>query len=360
VKKVLFIASHRPGRAPGQRYRFEMYFDALREAGMEPELSYLLDAKDDAVMYKSGHYLEKAMIALRSYRKRLKDLKRIHEFDLVVIFREALMTRSLFFEQRLLKTGIPVIYDFDDAIWIRDVSVANKRIAWLKNPDKIRKILPGCTLVTAGNLYLSKFAAQYNNKVQIVPSTIDESFHFPLKREQKPYVTVGWSGSMTTLPHFERVVPVLKKLKAKHGDKLRLLTIGARCGVDGLDIDYAEWSAERENELLNQIDIGLMPLPDTEWAKGKCGMKALLYMATGTPPVASPVGVNADIIMPGRNGLHASTDGEWFEAIDRLITDTALREQLGNQALKDVRLHYSKSAWKARLVEIYQHAIEWH
>ncbi len=140
MKRVLFIASHRPGRAPGQRFRFEMFFDELEKAGMQCELSYLLDANDDAVFYQKGHYLKKIGIALKSYRKRIADVKRIQEFDLVVLFREALMTRSTFFEKAVSKAGIPMIFDFDDAIWIRDVSQANRAIAWMKNPDKIKTI----------------------------------------------------------------------------------------------------------------------------------------------------------------------------------------------------------------------------
>lgn len=330
----------------------------MRSAGLEPTLSYLLDANDDAIIYQSGRYLEKSMIAVRSYQQRLRDLKRIRDFDLIVIIREALMSRSIFFEKRVLSSGIPVIYDFDDAIWIRDVSAANKRIAWLKNPGKIRRILPGCAAVTAGNSYLAEFARQYNQNVHVVPSTIDAAQHFPIPKPEHDYVTVGWSGSHTTLPHFERVLPVLRRLKDKYGERLRLLTIGAECKASGLDIEFAPWSAEEENALLNRIDIGLMPLPDDQWAKGKCGMKALLYMATATPPVASPVGVNPEIVHHEKNGLLASTEEEWFTSIDRLIAKKDLREKLGQQALEDVRHSYSKSAWKARFINIYQSAIQ--
>ncbi len=358
MKRILFIAAHRPGRAPNQRYRFEMYIDKLEEAGMFCELSYIISREDDEILYAPGNYLAKGRIALRSYRKRQLDLKRLHEFDLIVICREALLSRSVYFERRMIASGIPVVYDFDDAIWIRDVSAANRRVAWLKNPGKIREILPGCALVTAGNAYLADFARALNANVQIIPSTIDPAYHYPLPRPERP-VTIGWSGSLTTLPHLEQVLPVLRKLHEKWGSRIRFLTVGAKTtAAPDLPIEYIPWHKDTENQSLNELDIGLMPLPDDPWTRGKCGMKALLYMAVGKPAVASPVGVNTDIISHEENGMLADTDQEWFEAIDYLIAHTEQRERMGQLALSFVRRHYAKDVWAPRLIEIYRRSMK--
>lgn len=358
MKRVLFIASHRPGRAPGQRFRFEMFFDELEKAGMQCELSYLLDANDDAVFYKKGHYFEKLAIGLKSYRKRIADVKRINDFDLVVIFREALMTRSIFFEKAVAKAGIPMIFDFDDAIWIRDVSHANRAIAWMKNPEKIKTLLPLCAAVTAGNEYLASFARQYNPNVFIVPSTIDEKFHRPLHHTNRVTV-IGWSGSLTTMMHFERVIDVLRKLKSKYKDSIAFVTIGAKSQyAEELGIEFIPWNAETENRDLNKIDIGLMPLPDDPWAQGKCGMKALLYMAAGKATIASPIGVNAEIIEHGKSGFLANTDQEWFDSIDSLIADDALRQRIGQAGREKVVNKYSKEAWTERLIDVYKKAMK--
>lgn len=358
MKRILFIASHRQGRAPGQRFRFEMFFDELEKAGMDYELSYLLDEKDDAIFYRKGHYLKKLGIAVKSYQKRLKDLKRINEFDLVVIFREALMTRSLFFEKGVAKAGVPIVFDFDDAIWIRDVSKANRAIAWVKNPNKIKSILPLCAGVTAGNAYLAEFAKAFNRHVYVIPSTIDEVFHHPLAIDDRK-VTIGWSGSMTTMMHFEHIINVMRQLRAKHGSNIELLTIGAKSQyADELDIQFIPWNAADENDDLNRIDIGLMPLPEDTWSQGKCGMKALLYMAAGKATIASPVGVNIDIIEHGKSGFLASTESEWFEYIDRLITDEQLRNQIGMAGREKVVQKYSKQAWKETLIDVYKKAMK--
>lgn len=324
---------------------------------MKCELSHIISEEDDRVLYSHGNYLAKGRIAVRGYRKRREDLKRIHQFDLIVICREALLSPSVYFERKIIQSGVPVIYDFDDAIWIRDVSAANRRIGWLKNPDKIRQIIPGCAAVTAGNDYLADFAREMNPNVHIVPSTIDPGFHFPLPRPDRP-VTIGWSGSLTTLPHFEQVLPVLRRLHEKWGKRIRFLTVGAETSkAQGIPIHYTPWNKASENQLLNKIDIGLMPLPDDPWARGKCGMKALLYMSVGKPTVASPVGVNTEIIINEENGMLARDDDEWFNVIDRLIENKEFREQLGHNALSFVRKHYGKDVWAERLLKIYEQAM---
>lgn len=156
MKKILFIAHHRIDRAPGQRYRFEQYFSYLEENGVVCDLKNIISEADDKILYSHGNYLKKALIGLKSLRKRKGDLKSISQYDLVVVFREAILTSSIFFEKRLVKSGVPVLFDFDDAIWVKDVSKGNQRLSFLKNPDKIKKILPLVSHVSAGNSYLDR------------------------------------------------------------------------------------------------------------------------------------------------------------------------------------------------------------
>ena len=148
-------------RSPGQRYRFEQYFSFLQKNGVSSELANIISAEDDKVLYASGKYHKKAVIGLGAIIKRYNQLKTIDEFDLVVIYREAILTGSIFFEKKLAKKGIPILFDFDDAIWVKDVSQGNKSLSFLKNANKIKEILPFCNHVTAGNAYLKNFASQY-------------------------------------------------------------------------------------------------------------------------------------------------------------------------------------------------------
>lgn len=354
MKKILFIAHHRIDRSPGQRYRFEQYFSFLHKNEVSCKLEYIISAEDDKVLYTSGKYLKKARIALRAIIKRYNQLKTINEFDLVVIYREAILTGSIFFEKKLAKKGVPILFDFDDAIWVKDVSQGNKSLSFLKNANKIKEILPLCDHVTAGNAYLKEFSLQYNENVTIIPSTIDTSKYQELESRSKEIITVGWVGSHTTVKHFETIVPVLMKLKEKYKEKIEFKVIGdpVYCNSD-LGIDGMAWDNSKEVELFNMLDIGVMPLPEDEWTKGKCGMKGLLYMSVNTPAVMSSVGMNSEIIENGVNGFLADTPEEWFEVLSKLIEDDNLRKTIGLAGRKTVEEKYSMNSQKEKYLDLY-------
>lgn len=348
MKKVLIVTAHRLNRAPNQRFRFEQYLDFLKLKGFECEVSYLLDEKADAVFYKPGHLLNKLSILVKSVFIRWKDVQRAKQFDLIFICREAFLTGTTFFERKLSSAGVPVIYDFDDAIWHFDVSEANKKFGWLKNPEKTSKIIGMSNLIFAGNQYLADYASQYNKNVTIIPTTIDLNDYQQVPFKNPDVVCIGWSGSITTIRHFEMAVPFLKIIKAKYGDKIKIKVIGdASYRNDELSITGIAWKKETELAELSEIDIGIMPLPDDEWAKGKCGLKGLQYMALGMATIMSPVGVNSEIIQDGENGMLASEVDEWVEKISRLIDDAVLREKCALNGRKTVEEKYSVEAIKA-------------
>lgn len=359
MKKILFIAHHRIDRSPGQRYRFEQYFPYLKENGVTCHLANIISEEDDKVLYSHGNYFKKARIALRAYRQRKNELKSISKYDLVVIYREAILTGSTFFEKQLAKSGVPVLFDFDDAIWVKDVSEGNQSISFLKNSNKIREILPLCAHVTAGNSYLKDFALQYNENVTIIPSTVDTDKYKELESVNTGVVTIGWVGSHTTIKHFETLVPVLVKLKEKYKSKIEFKVIGDPLYHNKeLKIDGIPWSNERENQNFNMLDIGVMPLPNDEWTKGKCGMKGLLYMSVNKPAVMSPVGMNTEIIENGVNGFLANSEEEWFEVLSRLIDDKELRKSIGEAGRKTVVNQYSKDAQKDKYLNLYLSLME--
>ena len=354
LKKILFIAHHRFDRSPGQRYRFEQYFSYLEENGISCKLSNIISEEDDKILYSHGNYFSKAKIALRAYMSRKKELKSIKEYDLVVIYREAILTRSTFFEKRLAKTGVPVLFDFDDAVWVKDVSKGNQRISFLKNSNKIREILPLCTHVTAGNSYLKEFALKYNKNVTIIPSTIDTDKYKEIEKAKEDLVTIGWVGSHTTIKHFETLVPVLIKLKEKYKEKIEFKVIGDPLYHNEiLDITGISWSNEKEVENFNSLDIGVMPLPEDEWTKGKCGMKGLLYMSVSKPAVMSSVGMNGEIIKNGVNGFLAASENDWIEVLSKLIEDEGLRKKIGLAGRKTVEEGYSLNSQKERYLDLY-------
>ena len=214
MKKILFLAHHRIDRSPGQRYRFEQFFDYLEFKGIQCYLANIINEQDENALYHSKNILKKIKIGLNSYKRRWIHTSKIQNFDLIVIYREVLPTKSIFFENYIYKKNVPIVYDFDDAIWVKDVSDANKKISFLKDEKKIEKILPLCKHVTCGNQYLANFAKKFNANVTIIPSTVDTEKYRPLKfAKNSKLIKIGWVGSHTTVKHFEMLKDVYIKLK---------------------------------------------------------------------------------------------------------------------------------------------------
>ncbi|MEO6613329.1 MAG: glycosyltransferase family 4 protein [Chitinophagaceae bacterium] len=355
MKKVLIICHHRPGRSPGQRFRFEQYLDHLRENGFDCKMSYLLNEKEDRTFYSKGKFLKKFLIYSKTLLKRTGDWFGMKQYDIIFIFRDALMTGSTFFEKRFARSGAKIIFDFDDAIWIQGVSEANKRLSFLKNAGKTGTIIRLSDLIFAGNQYLADYAAQFNKNIVIVPTTIDTAVYVPVKKEEgeRP-VCIGWSGSFSTIQHFALAIPSLKRIKEKYGSKVKFKIIGdPGYYCKELETQGEPWVSTTELEDLAKIDIGVMPLPDDEWAKGKCGLKGLQYMALGIPTLMSPVGVNTEIIQNGVNGYLPATEDEWVNDISRLVDNKEDRIKMGAAGRQTVVDHYSVDAWKNKYVEYF-------
>lgn len=357
MPSILFIADHRLKRSPSQRFRFEQYLTYFESCGYSCELSEIITEKDDAVFYGAGNYFQKAWILLKSIFIRLNDVRRAKHFDIVFIQREALLLGSAFFEKQFYKRT-KVIFDFDDSIWLLDISAENKKFSFLKNPHKTKTAIKCAHSVIAGNAYLANYAKQFNNKVSIIPTTVDTNWHKPLaniKRNSK--IVIGWSGSITTIKHFELAIPTLKKLQQKYSQLEIQVIAQSFYSHPELDIVSKIWNAKTEVEDMNEFDIGIMTIPNDEWAKGKCGLKGLTYMACGIATVMSAVGVNNDIIKHGENGFLAHTNDELENYLSQLIEDKTLREQFGKAGRETVLKHYSVEANKEHYLNLFEELI---
>lgn len=354
MPSILFIADHRLKRSPSQRFRFEQYLSYFESCGYNWELSEIITEKDDAVFYGPGNYLKKACILLNSLVIRWKDVRRAKNFDLIFIQREALLLGSAFFEKQFYKRS-KVVFDFDDSIWLLDISNENKKFSFLKNPDKTKIAITHSHYVIAGNNYLSNYAKQFNNQVVVIPTTVDTNWHKPLQNNnQTNKIIIGWSGSITTIKHFELAVPALKKLTQKY-PHLEIHVI-AQSPYSNPDIDIVSkiWNPITEVEDMNEFDIGIMPIPKDEWAKGKCGLKGLTYMACGIATVMSAVGVNNDIITHNQNGFLVNTDEELEHYLSLLIENSELRAKIGNAGRETVLNHYSVEANKEKYLAVFE------
>jgi glycosyltransferase involved in cell wall biosynthesis len=333
----------------------EQFFPYLEQCGFSCDYSWFINEGDDSVFYSSGKWLSKLGIFFKAASVRWKDVLRANMYDVIFVQREAFMTGSVFFEKRFSKSNAKLIFDFDDAIWNEDTSVSNQKLKWLKRPSKTADIIKLADVVIAGSSYLADYTKQFNTSVQIIPTTVDTTIYLPSTKNysSQEKICIGWSGSKTTIKHFALLVPVLKMLDEKYGNRIYFKQIGDRnFSADGLKIECDDWHFENEVEELNKIDIGLMPLPDDEWAKGKCAFKAIQYMALEIPAVISPVGMNNEVLKENVSGFFASSNDEWLIKISALIDDFELRRRIGIEARKRVIENYSIHSQIQKMIQI--------
>ena len=225
----------------------------------------------------------------------------------------------------------------------------------MKRSSKTDEIISLADMVIVGNKYLAEHARQFNSNVEIVPTTIDTDYHKPSVTHSSSPICIGWTGSETTIRHFKLIIPVLKRIKAVYGDKVSFLQISNvtyECPEIGLET--VVWNAQDEIQQLERIDIGIMPLPNDEWSKGKCGFKGLQYMALEIPTVMSPVGVNTEIINNGENGFFADSEEQWFEVLCKLIDDNQLRKTIGAKGRETIIERYSILSQETHYLSIFE------
>ena len=348
MPNVLILCAHRPKRSPSQRYRFEQYLPFLQNNNFAFTFSYLLNKKDDTIFYGKGNIVLKFFILLKSIFIRLNDARRFKNFDIIFIQREALFIGTSYFEKKAFKSGAKVIFDFDDSIWFADTSPENKKWEFIKKPQKFFKSITYAHTVIAGNAYLQSKALPYNKNTIVIPTTLNTTIHVSKPElRNKDYVTIGWSGSISTIKHFETLLPVLIQVANRYKNKVRFKIIGQTSYTNNLlAVESVHWSEETEVNELNTFDIGIMPLPNNDWVNGKCGLKGLSYMACGVATIMSNVGVNATIIQQGINGFLAETENDWLNYLTKLIDDKKLRQQLGEAGRQTVIDKYSVEANK--------------
>jgi glycosyltransferase involved in cell wall biosynthesis len=355
------MAVHAPDRTPSQRFRIEEYLPWLKSRGIDTEYSWLLDAADARTFYGKVPLREKTWVVVRALLRRARSVAPgiiRPRYDVLFVERESFFMGGAWFEW-LAARSAPLVFDFDDAIWIHGVSEGNKRFAFLKNTDKISHIVRMAHTVVAGNPYLADWAHQYNRNVRIVPTTIDTDLYVPRPGgvHSCAPVVIGWSGSFSTIEHFKLAIPALLRVKDRFGDQVKFKVIGdGNYRHETLGVVGEPWDIASEVAELQKIDIGIMPLPDDEWARGKCGLKGLQYMALGIPTLMSPVGVNTDIICDSENGYLPGSEDEWVQRLSQLVDDANLRRRIGNMGRQTVIEKYSVFRWRDTYEEIIRNA----
>ncbi len=344
--KVLVLSKY-DKLAASPRYRFLAYEPSLQAAGIDLTLSPLFDDEYLAQKFDSGSTSTTGVI--RAYGRRVRALLGSQKWDLLWIHCELFPYLPPWTEHLLRFAGVPYVFDYDDAIFHMYDQHSRPIVRKLLG-NKIAPIIRGAKAVTAGSQYLANYASQYNSEVHVIPTVIDLDLYTTKQDRGNQPFTAGWIGSPSTSVYLDLVAPALQRL-AEEGP-VRLILVGAPPRtIPGVDIDVRAWSSEREVADLLECNVGLMPLPDEPWARGKCAFKLIQYMACGLPTISSPVGANCEVV-DTETGLLPTTTDEWLDALRTLRDDPDLRKTLGDAGRARVQARYSLQSQQQHVCDI--------
>lgn len=353
-KSILFLVPSPLGISPGQRFRFEHYLPLLERNAIQYKVSPFLSLSGRRVLYSKGHILGKTIAITGGLKRRIADLFRLHRYEYIYIHRWATTAGPPVFEWIIAKIfKKKIIYDFDDSIWVKE-SAYNKKFLAVKFLGKVAKICKWAHIVTVGNSFLKEFAAKHNKQVLLLPTVVDtETVHGSVQNQTVTHPLVGWTGSFSTLIYLDSLVPVLQRLQEKI-DFTFIVIADIDPGLPLKNYQFVQWNKITETEDLLRFHIGLMPLTDDDITRGKCGFKAIQYMALGMPALVSPVGVNNEIVDEGINGFICRTEQEWEERLLLLLSDPILRKKMGASARLKIEKNYSVATTENIFLSLFQ------
>ncbi len=354
-KSILLLCPHPENVAPGQRLKYEQYFDYLRDSGYSITVSPFMSEKMQSILYKNGFIFSKILGTIFGYFKRVYDLLRAPFYDGVFVFLYVTPFGPPFFELLLSIANKKLIYDIDDMVFLKEEHSVNRIATLLKGRTKMKFLIMKAKHVITCTPYLDDYARKFNHQTTDISSTINTDDYQPVNRYKNSAddpIVLGWTGSHSTSNYLKLLSDVLPKLADKYN--IKLLVIGDKSfQMEGIVCEAHAWNLDNEVSDLQKIDIGLYPIPDDPWVYGKSGLKALQYMALGIPTVASAIGTNFRIIKSLENGVLVKTDEDWYSAIESLIRDCDLRRRLGEAGRRTVLKNYSVIANRDTYLSIF-------
>ncbi|HYX29506.1 MAG TPA: glycosyltransferase family 4 protein [Pyrinomonadaceae bacterium] len=357
MKRVAALVPNVLGVSPGQRVRIETWAEYLRAAGWEVDFYPFEDERLHEVLYHPAPAHIKLARLASCYKDRLRLLKPSPPCDVLFIFREAALIGPAFIERMIRRPGVPIIYDFDDPVFLPYRSPMNGWFSLLKFPRKTHALFRLSDHIITINGLLAEYAARFNSSVSIVPNCVDIEKYFPSPRLDDGMVRLVWIGSHSTMQNLASIERALSGLNQNGQVSLRVIGAGD-VSIEGIPIEVRQWSADTEVAQLRECDIGLLPLIDHTWHPWKFFFKAVQYMAVGLPVVARRMGSNAELIQDGKNGFLVDTDQEWRDRLQRLINDVALRKKMGEAARATIVERFSTKVQMPRVVSIFEDVLE--
>ena len=337
--------------AASTRQRIIQTMPYLMQKGITIDIQPFFDNAYLETLFKYGK--RNSLKVLDAYRARFLTLLSCKKYDFLWVQYELFPYLPSPMETLIRFANKPIIYDFDDAIFHQYDQHSNPLVRNILS-NKLVPLLKIADGAFCGNSYLEEYAKRYCKHTEIIPTTVDRDLYFPgaeINSLQKP--VLGWIGSPSTWNYCLPFANIFSSYVKTN--QLSVVVIGAgKTANKNSGFEFREWAEQREVQDIAQMDIGIMPIPDEPWARGKCGYKLIQYMACGLPVIASPVGVNREIVEHGVNGFLASTESEWRDAIERLVEDAQLRQRMGQAGRAKVEKQYSIQTVGPRIAALIQ------
>jgi len=354
---MLVICPFPVGVAAGQRLKYEQYFPDWRSAGLEVHISPYMDLAMWEILYEPGFRGRKVMGVLRGHLRRIRDLFRIHRYDLVYLHMYSTPFGTTIFERLTRALARRLVYDLEDNVIAGHGTLTrhpNPILRFLKSSGKARYLVRKADHVVTSSPTLNDRCLEMNEKsaCTYISSSVDTDRFVPATPYDKSRkVTIGWTGTFSTSEYLNLLRPVLQRLAGKVDFRLKVIG-NFDWDLPGVDLEVVRWTAEREVADLQAFDIGVYPLSFDDWVTGKSGLKAIQYMAFGLPTVATNVGTTPRLIRHGENGLLVRSEEDWLEALEALVRDPQLRRRLGENARRDAVAKYSTKAIAAEYRQV--------
>lgn len=333
--RALQVAAYTGGLdVPSARFRIRQYVETMPQFGIELE-----EFASRVGRYPPVSAWRRPSWMLAACAERALQIHGSHRYG-AVIFQRELISTLLTLEPLF---GRPRMLDVDDAIWL------HRRGAFAQ------KLAARCDAVICGNAYLAEYFGQHCERIFLLPTAVDARHFCPLRNSLDPTQIMGWSGTGSNLPELERIEPALRAVMDRFPKAKLRVVCNRRPSLASLPADrveYVHWTPAIEVSALQDLQVGLMPLRETAWARGKCAFKMLTYMACGVPVVASPVGMNGEVLAMGSVGFAAKTQDEWVDALATLLAEPDVAQRMGSNGRAVIDAHFSVQVLSGRLAEI--------
>ncbi len=346
-KKMLVLCPFPQGVAAGQRLKYEQYFNQWRRNGWDIDISSFMDEKMWKVVYRRGHTFDKIAGTFRGHIRRLRDLYRVPQYDLIYIFMYVTPLLTSIMERLVHKRAKRLIYDIEDNIHIQQNSILlvnpNPLIKFLKWPGKMQFLIRKADHVITSSPFLNidcKRITTTGNCTYISSSLDIQRYQPKLNYSNNQSIVIGWTGTYSSKAYLDQLRNVFLRLAKKVNFKLKIIG-NFEYSLPGINLEVIQWSLDREISDLQSFDIGIYPLPLDNWVHGKSGLKAIQYMALGLPCVATDIGTTPMLITDRVNGRLVKTDDQWVNALEELVRNPQIRRRIGEQARIDAVSNFS-------------------